>query len=305
MIIKILTYNIDGLPEKIDLKELPWIFKPISWIYKLIKKTTVVPINDDTNKIENIKNISKYLASTNADIIAVQEDFNYHNELKEFLEKNYTSGKYTGGITPLKLFSNIKWFPIPRFKCDGITILTKTSRVSIINEIIKTWKKSHGYFTHANDLLILKGFRYYNVLIDNKFEIDIYIVHMDADFLVDISKDIKARKTQFEQLRDYIIHRYNCGYNNPVIIMGDTNSYNKYIWDFNNIYENLINPINKINNLKIQEAVPTNFEDCDRILFINNKNSKYQLTLQYCCFQNLKRFSDHKPLMAEFEITEK
>lgn len=40
--IKILTYNVDGLPESLDLNNLPWILKPIAWIYKLIKGTTIV-----------------------------------------------------------------------------------------------------------------------------------------------------------------------------------------------------------------------------------------------------------------------
>jgi hypothetical protein len=39
---KIITYNIDGLPESLDLNDLPWIFKPIVWIYKLFKKTTII-----------------------------------------------------------------------------------------------------------------------------------------------------------------------------------------------------------------------------------------------------------------------
>jgi hypothetical protein len=78
MVLKVLTYNIDGLPEKLDLNDLPWIFKPIVWIYKLIKKTTLVPINDDTNKSIKVLNIGDYLNKSNADIIGVQEDFNYH-----------------------------------------------------------------------------------------------------------------------------------------------------------------------------------------------------------------------------------
>ena len=42
MKIKVATYNIDGLPDKIDLKELPWTLKPVCWVYKLIKGTTEV-----------------------------------------------------------------------------------------------------------------------------------------------------------------------------------------------------------------------------------------------------------------------
>ena len=40
--LKVLTYNVDELPEKLDLKELPWILKPIGWIYKLIKGTSFI-----------------------------------------------------------------------------------------------------------------------------------------------------------------------------------------------------------------------------------------------------------------------
>ena len=61
MKLKVLTYNVDCLPEIIDLKDLPWILKPIAWIYKLIKKTTIVRINDNTNSSEKIKQIGKCL----------------------------------------------------------------------------------------------------------------------------------------------------------------------------------------------------------------------------------------------------
>ena len=81
--VKIITYNIDGLPESLDLNDLPFILKPIAWIYKLIKKTTLVKINDNKNVCLNTQLISKYLSLNNPDIICVQEDFNYHKELVE------------------------------------------------------------------------------------------------------------------------------------------------------------------------------------------------------------------------------
>ena len=40
--IKLVTYNIDGLPSRLDLKMLPWVFKPFVWIYKLFKKELYV-----------------------------------------------------------------------------------------------------------------------------------------------------------------------------------------------------------------------------------------------------------------------
>ena len=37
------------MSETLDLNDLPWILKPITWIYKYIKKTTIVRINDNIN----------------------------------------------------------------------------------------------------------------------------------------------------------------------------------------------------------------------------------------------------------------
>lgn len=306
--IKLITYNIDGLPEQLDLNDLPWILKPIAWIYKLIKGTTVITINDNPNKKEDIEGISDYLASTNADIIAVQEDFNYHDNLMKSLGDNYNCGKYTGGFDLSKLFSNTEWlthFPLPRFKCDGLNIIARKSRINLNTESITKWKKSYGYFTHANDLLTHKGFRFYSVEIDDTITLGVYVIHMDADFYdpekcPDVSGDIKARESELQQL---VAHIKNNNYNHPFIIMGDANSYDKYTWDVTNIKENLLDPINEIDGLNIQEVIPTNYNDCDKIYYINNEESDYKLTLQECYFdKDMKKMSDHMPLIATFNV---
>ena len=120
--LKLITYNIDGLPEKLDLNDLPLILRPIAWVYKLIKKTTLITINDGNNKAENIKKIGTYLENENPDIIAVQEDFNYHNELTKNLNDSYCSGTYSGGFDLKHIFKSMTWFPKPRFKADGINL---------------------------------------------------------------------------------------------------------------------------------------------------------------------------------------
>jgi len=61
MEIKIVTYNIDGLPEQLDLRKLPWPLKPISWLYKAFNGTTLVTINDSKNKASNTEEISDKL----------------------------------------------------------------------------------------------------------------------------------------------------------------------------------------------------------------------------------------------------
>lgn len=308
---RLITYNIDGLPEKLDLKTLPLILRPIAWVYKLFKKTTIISVNDNVDAAKKITEISERLSSSKADIIAVQEDFNYHDELMSSLSSGYSCATYMGGFDLSKIFSKVEClthFPLPRFKIDGLNILSNNKTVQIENEKIVRWKKSYGYFKHANDLLTHKGFRFYNVVADGNVVIDVYIVHMDADFYnetdcSDVSKDVEAREKQLQQLVEHIKQRNNDGSTNPIIIMGDTNSYYKYEWDKNNIEINLIHELNHLPNLSAKEAVPNNFSDCDRIFYVNNLLCNYKLSLAECYFDlSFDNLSDHKPLIADFKI---
>lgn len=314
-ILKLVTYNIDGLPEYLDLKDLPWILRPISWIYKLIKGTTLISVNDNHNIAKCIKYISRWLYDSDADIIGVQEDFNYHTELMESLNASYSAGTHSGDIGLSKLFSKIECFtkfPLPRFKADGLGFIYKRSRVRVLEEKLIMWKKSYGYFSHANDLLTHKGFRLYSLLIDDKIDLDLYVIHMDADFYdgvkcPNVYGDIKARESQLKQLTEYIEKRYEEGYYIPSIIMGDTNSYDKYIWDINNLDMFLVHPINLVPSLTIKEAVPTNFEDVDRIYYINHEWAKHKIKLIDCQYgentnEDVGRLSDHRPFISTFTI---
>lgn len=295
--LKVLTYNVDGLPQTLDLRNLPWWLKPVCWIYKLIKKTTFVRINDNDNHSHNI---SSYLFSSKADIIALQEDFNYHKELSFYLSDLYIDNTNTGNIS----FSNIKWLPYPRFKADGINLFTKIGSVRAFDEEIIKWNKSNGYFNHANDLLTTKGFRYYNLFLDNGCKIDLYIIHMDADFYDktgDATKDLEARKLQLQQLVNFIKEKSELNHD-PIIIVGDTNSYNKYVWDENNIKINLIHELNHEPELTINEAIPDNFSDCDRVFYINDCYSMFELKLEECHFDTDITFSDHYPLITTFNV---
>lgn len=293
--IKFVTYNIDGLPSGIDLKTLPWLLKPLSWVYRLVKGTTMIPVNDNGNRAHNIEVISSMLQKENADIICVQEDFNFHKELMTFL-MDYKDSKHTSGID----LKNIRWFPYPRFKADGLNMLTN-KRVSIMHSEIVPWKKSYGYFKHANDKLTQKGFRYYVLLIDGIFELDVYVVHMDADFYsetnkIDVRGDIKARGGQLKQIASHIIDGKT---GNPIIIIGDTNSHPDYSWDYYNIIENLANPINATRSLAISEPYPER-NDVDRIFVINNVTSPYVIRAASCRYaMKYECLSDHYPLITE------
>lgn len=305
--IKLISYNIDGLPESLDLNDLPWILKPIAWIYKLIKKDTKIRINDNEDTEHRITDISQFIKTTNADIIAVQEDFNYHSELMQNLSQNYNDSEHRGGFDIHKLFSSIDWFsdfPLPRFKADGLNLITKKSRVVLQEEDCVKWNDCFGYIDHANDKLTHKGFCMYTILVDNEYEIDVYNIHMDADYRSDLDgeKDLEVRKSQINQLCNYIIDRYNNGNTNPVIIIGDTNSYPDRWEDVNNINNTLLSTINSVEELNIQESVPNNVLDVDRVFYINNSNSLYSLQPAHCEYNLDVWASDHNPLIVEFNI---
>ena len=302
MEIKVATYNIDGLPEQLDLNDLPLVFKPIAWIYNKVKGTTVITVNDNHDTDMNTLGISNYLSTADADVIGVQEDFNYHSTLMQCLD-DYNDSTFTGRIDFSDVFHSIRWFPYPRFKADGLNLITRKSRVEVRSEEIVRWKKSCGYFTHANDKLTTKGFRVYTLSIDG-VEVDVYILHMDADFYnpdtcPDVEGDIEARKSQLQQLSEYIIDR---NAPRPSVIMGDTNSTEKYEWDRVNISNYLLAPINQTESLCIMEAVPSNHVDVDRIFYVNSTYSKFTLKVKECYYDMEQHWSDHYPLIAQFIV---
>lgn len=309
--IKVVTYNVDGLPETIDLKDLPWVLKPVYWVCKLFKIPTTFTINDGKDRRESMLEISKRLSEYDADIIAVQEDFNYHDELMSSLSDKYYDSTHTGEITLKNLFSNAEiWssFPKPRLKADGLNLITKKCALTLDEEIVR-WKKSYGYTSHANDKLTHKGFRFYKVYPnDHEGPINVYVLHMDADFYdpvncPDVSKDVKARRAQLEQLADHIINTFDEGYGNPTIILGDTNSTNKYIWDVDNINAFKKRIADELPFLEVNEAT-CGEDDVDRVFYINDKYDDVQLKPTRAYYDNVY-LSDHRPYIVEFEIEHK
>lgn len=293
--IRFVSYNVDGLPDKLDLRELPWIFKPVYWVYRLFKKTPYVAINDGSDRKKYIEDISVYLNSLKADVIAVQEDFNYHRELLGNLV-GYLDSTYTGDISLKDLFSKTEWRPLPRFTADGLNVFVNIGTATRAGEDIVRWKKSNGYIGSANDKLTHKGFRYYNITAKN-IPMDVYVVHMDADFYRPgdkaPEKDAEARKSQIKQLLAYIEKKPS---NNPIIILGDTNTTNRWYWDVNNV--------KLLTDAGFAEAEPTGEKDVDRLFYKNNDKSLYEIT-GYTASYGKEGLSDHKPLIVDLNISRK
>lgn len=74
-----------------------------------------------------------------------------------------------------------------------------------------------GATGNGADTMIKKGFRLYTMTVAEDVDVDVYILHMDAD---SAQGDIDAREAQLKQLVSYIKNRNS---KNPIIVMGDTN----------------------------------------------------------------------------------
>lgn len=189
--------NVDGLP-----KELTFLVKKIE-------------LNPDGPGQEGTLKISRYLAGKNYDIIGCSEDFNYNNALMESLWDNYNCGTIRAKLNA----SDIDYGKLiqgkVRFDTDGLNLIWKKSRIQAENESWTRWDSTAA--TDGNDY-VKKGYRHYDVRIDNAADIDLYILHMDAG---DEDKATWSREIHWRQLADAI---NNASHDKPKLIVGDTNS---------------------------------------------------------------------------------
>lgn len=166
----VLTYNVAGLPQGVS----------------------------GGNPAANTPLISPLLNSF--ELVLVQEDFSYHNELAADAEHSYKSDPMmAGSVTDLG---------------DGLNRLTDFAFVGF--ERVK-WEECNGFVTDENDCLTSKGFSYARHTIATGVEVDVYNLHADAGRA---DGDIDVREEQVDQLLEAIATR-SSGY--AVIVAGDTN----------------------------------------------------------------------------------
>lgn len=281
------SMNVDGLPQTI----------------------LGITINGDGPDSAGTKKISDKMSSYGWDIIGVSEDFNFNTELMSGLT-NYSSGTYRGGVSGL---TN---------NTDGLNLIWKKT-FSVTGETITSWNTHYGYINNGADGMIDKGYRYYAVTIEEGITVDVYILHMDAD---SDAGDISARESQLTQLADAIKASDN---GNPIIVMGDTNC--RYTRE--NLQTLFIDAINKDSRFTIQDVwiekvregdYPVHGADAivakdkggtydypdaeivDKVFYINNTDSKVQLTANsYTIATDFvdtdgTALADHWPVVVEF-----
>lgn len=270
-----------------------------------------INLNPDGPGASGTLAISEKLATMGYDIIGVSEDFNYHNELMTYMQA-YNFATYRGGITMNGYQANVS------FNTDGLELFWKQG-ITVLNEGIYGWNQKHGKFTNGADELIDKGFRFYQVTVNDSVTIDLYIVHMDAET---DSLDNAARWSQWSQLASMILASNN---GHPIIVMGDTNS--RYTRD--KIIDNFIDPLEADGRFTVTDAwvekeyngVYPEFgtdalmvwelgyqkgEVVDKVLYINNRASNYTISANYylqdTSFVNAEgtALADHWPIVVEF-----
>lgn len=282
--------NVDGLPEKIS----------------------VVTINSGGPLSEGTKTLSSQIAQKDWGFIGLSEDFNFHTELMSSISDLYNSGTHRGKVTGT---SN---------NTDGLGLLC-AKWYSFSNESWTQWNKSDGdlmgNLTEDNgaDELIKKGYRYYKITIASGFDIDVYVLHMDA---ASRQADIDTRESQLTQLASAV--KTNTGKNKrPVIILGDTNC--RYTRE--KLKELLIDEINKDSRFTIKDAwiehvwngvYPTyggesmmthtygaqRGEVVDKVFYINTTESNLTLKANSYLNDESINVSDHSPIVVNFTLTD-
>ena len=280
--LKVVTLNVNGLPE----------------------------IAGGTADNGKTKQMSQYLAQKGYDIIAAQEDFNYHNDLMSALSENYQQAKHCGSLNIFNL--------IARTDNDGLMLIWKND-LPVTGDVRTAWKVINGNGLKDGDGKVTKGYRFYEATIDDDIVVDIYTLHMDAGSL---PEDIAARESQIQQLYDAIVQ---ADASHPKIIMGDTNcrstreQLKKLLIDSLNNSEKYScadawvefckgdYPEYGTTPLMVDSLGLIQGEVVDKIIYVNPRFGNHLILknfLQADDFidENGEMLSDHRPMEATFEI---
>ena len=153
--------------------------------------------------------IGQWLTQGGFDFIGVQEDFDYDQELSGSFAEGYDFDCWGGGM-----MNGVKLIYEPneenpekiRFNTDGLKGFWKKGLKVERTDSVR-WNHNCGYFAHALDENVVKGFRRYEVTTPLGHQLVIYNMHMDAgdteeELAGTDEEDRLVRMSQWRQLRD-------------------------------------------------------------------------------------------------------
>lgn len=305
------SLNVDGLPPTVKAAGI-----------------VDVKLNPEGPQAAGTAEMSTLISQKGWDFFGVSENFNYNTELMSGLNGVYNCGTYRGAIPSsvtnvVPYLNGTKWF-----ETDGLNLLWR-SNISVSGEEWYLWNKRNGITEDGADQLIAKGYRYYMVRVAPGLEVDVYILHMDAETT---EADNQAREIQMAQLVDMILASDN---KRPIIVMGDTNC--RYTRD--RLKELMFDRINGDERFTMHDPwidlkregvypsvgdpaimVPGKYdgtnaeafqtgEVVDKVFYIENTDAR-GVTLKALSYNqdieftraNGTSISDHYPIVVEFEI---
>lgn len=146
------------------------------------------------------------------DLVVVQEDFGFHEELVSEIVHPFASVKDTTDVPfVIDLFAPA---PSPQLG-DGLN----TFAFHPFSDFARvTWNDCFGVLTDGSDCLAPKGFSVARHEVESGVFVDVYNLHADAGGDPD---SVAARRANLRQLADFILIASE---GNAVIVLGDTNS---------------------------------------------------------------------------------
>ena len=226
----IVTLNVDGLPAYIDATLIGMGVMPLNVKGPGEKYTTI---------------ISQYLVEKDFDFIAVQEDFDFNAQLDSKLKEGYHLSDTWGGPVTLEAYLAGVEQPVSSetilaalekgtfcVHSDGCRLYWKKD-ISGARVDSVSWNSRFGdvvrpsHINHANDEMLTKGFRRYEMKLKGGTELVVYDMHMEAsddetEATGEDAVDRRSRMAQYRDLRDHIMKHLD---KRPIVVVGDMNSY--------------------------------------------------------------------------------
>ena len=245
----VLTYNVAGLP---------------SWISK-------------SDPARNTPIMSSLL--NQFDLVLVQEDFFYHEELSRESEHTYVSEPLVMGLRTIL--------------GDG---LNRFSSIALRDLTRHPWSDCHGYLTAASDCLTAKGFSVGRHKLTENQELHVYNIHLDSGRG---EPDRQTRKAQLQQLVQSL-RLYSSEH--AVIVAGDTNLHENN----EDLFQAFLEETNLVDTCRRLDCDSP--ERIDRVMYRNSGSLELEPTGYRVDSQFVRSdgtdCSDHKPVVVDFAWTE-
>lgn len=148
------------------------------------------------------------------DLVAVQEDFGFHDELVSAITHPYRSVKDLRDVPEVIALAEQIGLPAPQLG-DGLNTF---SRAPFGGFERIPWSDCFGFFDSGSDCLAPKGFSFARVEIVPGGFVDVYDLHADAG---GDDGSLAARRANLRQLAEAIV---TGSAGNAVIVLGDFNS---------------------------------------------------------------------------------